>query len=195
MSIVFIIIIATCLYSYYAWQQYDVQQKSLFIPYQMYKNPSEYYRFVSCGFIHADGRHLIFNMLTLFFFGMRLATLFGPTLFIVFYLSAIAISGLVTFFKNKYNPNYAALGASGAVSAVMFSAILFDPWMMINGFIPGFIYAIGYVVYSVYMNKQQSDNIGHETHLYGALYGWLFTFILFPSSFGYFIKQIGNTPF
>jgi membrane associated rhomboid family serine protease len=156
----------------------------------MNQDNKQMYRFVTCGFIHADQQHLLFNMITLFFFGSNLVRQFGTPIFIIFYLTAIVCSGLVTYFKNKDNYNYSALGASGAVSAVMFASILFSPWMMINGFIPGFVYAIGYIIYSIYMNKQKSDNIGHETHLYGALYGWLFTALIVPGIFPSFISAI-----
>jgi membrane associated rhomboid family serine protease len=190
MITVFIIIGITCLISYAAWQNNNLYNNALFYPYRMNKDKSQLYRFISCGFIHADTQHLLFNMITLFFFGSNLVSQFGTPLFIVFYLSAIVCSGIITYFKNKDNYNYAALGASGAISAVMFASILFNPWMMINGFIPGFVYAIGYIIYSVYMNKMKTDNIGHETHLYGALYGWLFTSILIPGIFPFFIKAI-----
>jgi membrane associated rhomboid family serine protease len=190
MITIFILIGITCLVSFTAWSNQTMFSNALFYPFGMNKNTGQFYRFVSCGFVHADQQHLFFNMLTLFFFGRILVDVFGTPLFIIFYISAIIASSLVTYFKNKNNPNYSALGASGAISAVMFASILFDPWMMINGFIPGFVYAVGYVIYSVYMNKMKADNIGHETHLWGAIYGWVFTAALMPKVVPYFINAI-----
>jgi membrane associated rhomboid family serine protease len=190
MITIIIVIAITCLISFGAWQNPQLLNNALFYPYGMSRNPSQLYRFLSAGFIHADQQHLLFNMITLFFFGRILVSVFGTPMFIIFYLSAIVASSIVTYFKNKNNANYSALGASGAISAVMFASILFDPWMMINGFIPGFVYAVGYVIYSVYMNKMKSDNIGHETHLWGAIYGWVFTAVIMPKVVPYFIAAI-----
>jgi membrane associated rhomboid family serine protease len=190
MITVFIIIGITCLISFAAWKNEELFRNTLFYPYGMNRDKKQMYRFVTSGFIHADQQHLLFNMITLFFFGTNLVRQFGVPIFIIFYVTAIVCSSLVTYFKNIDNYNYSALGASGAISAVMYASILFNPWMMINGIIPGFVYAIGYVIYSVYMNKQKSDNIGHETHLYGALYGWIFTALIVPGIFPHFINSI-----
>jgi membrane associated rhomboid family serine protease len=195
MPITIFIIALTCIISYLAWQKTHMMQQFIFYPYKMNNNPKEYYRFISSGLIHADPQHLIFNMLTLFFFGRQMEEFFGPLLFIVFYFTALIASSLVSFFKNKHNSYFQAYGASGAVSSVLFAFILFAPWAEIYVYfikVPAIIYAVIYIGYSLYMNKQKSDNIGHEVHLCGAFYGILFTAIAFPSAVSLFIYQIST---
>jgi|688.fasta_scaffold415069_2 membrane associated rhomboid family serine protease len=202
-TITFIIIIITVLVSYTSFQNVDTINKLIFYPYQM-KDKKEWWRFVTHGFIHADLQHLIFNMLTLYFFGRNIEitfeNLFGNSLvYPLFYLSALIVSSIPSYFKYKDNAYYRSLGASGAVAAVLFATIVFDPWqtLMLNFFIPipAMLFAIGYVAYSSYMSKKGNDNIGHDAHLYGAIYGFIFPMVMKPGVLPYFFNQLMHPHF
>lgn len=151
----------------------------LLTPYSI-ERKNEYYRFITSGFIHADFQHLIFNMISLYFFGHIAEAWLGTGLYILFYLSAIVISDIPTYLKNKNNSNYASLGASGAVSAVIFASIILHPLdKLVFVFlpfveIPAIVFGISYLLYSYYMDKQKRDNINHSAHMYGAIYGLVF---------------------
>ncbi len=167
------------------------------------KNNNEYFRFITSGFIHADFRHLGFNMITLFFFGDTVEKAFnyetggnGVILYVLFYVAAIIISEIPTFLKQLNNPSYNSLGASGAVAAVIFASIVYDPLkdLYLYGFIsiPGFVLAILFLLYSITMGKQGKGRINHDAHLYGAIFGVLFTIVLDPSIVSKFINQVSN---
>ncbi|MDH5608476.1 MAG: rhomboid family intramembrane serine protease [Cyclobacteriaceae bacterium] len=200
MSLTLIIIIATVAISFYTWSKPGLHYKFMMNPYQM-ATRNEYWRLLTSGFIHSNYTHLGFNMFTLFFFGGVVEQLFamekGPSaslFFLVFYLSAIVISDLPVAWKNRHNPGYNSLGASGAVSAMVFCSILYMPLNKIYLFgivgIPGFILGAFYIVYSYSQGKKMSDNINHEAHLYGALYGILFGLLVSPQSGPDFFDQI-----
>jgi membrane associated rhomboid family serine protease len=146
----------------------------------------EYHRLVTYGVVHADFSHLFVNMLTLYFFGQAMEGFFaralGPFGFALFYLGGLVVSILPTYLKNRDNPNYRSLGASGAVSAVLFAFILLAPWATINVFfaipIPAIIYALLYTGYSIYMDRRGHGNINHSAHLWGAAYGVVFTLLV-----------------
>ncbi len=150
---------------------------------------NQWYRFFSCGLIHADWGHLIFNMLALYLFGGKLEIYFtqifgekGKALYLVMYILGLAISVLPTYFKNKNNYHYRSLGASGAVSAVIFSSILFDPLSGIGLFfipiyVAGFVFGIIYLFISGWLDKRGQGNINHSAHIFGALFGIVFTII------------------
>jgi membrane associated rhomboid family serine protease len=202
MSTTLIIIIVTVVISIYAWNNPDKQYGWLFNPYQVVHR-KQYYRMLLSGFLHADYVHLIFNMLTLYFFGDTVEAYFnmitqgsGTIAYIAFYLSAIIVADIPSLLKHKNNPNYNALGASGAVSAVVFSSILFNPLteLCLYGLLclPGFIFGLIYLIYSYYQGKRMADNINHDAHMFGAVYGMLFTIILFPRVIPHFIEQLSN---
>jgi membrane associated rhomboid family serine protease len=189
----------TVLISFLAWSNGEIMFKSFFIPTHI-KERKEYWRFFTHGFIHADHQHLIFNMITLFFFGPRVEREFASHFesgytFVIFYFIALIASSIPSYFKHKDDYRYRSLGASGAVSAVLFASILFEPWLMINFFIPGFIFAIGYVWYSAKMSKQNRDNIGHDAHLWGGVFGLIFPILLQPSLIQVFLQKLINIPF
>lgn len=203
MMTTYFILIATVLVSIGAFQNGDWWDKSVFYPYLIQRS-KEWWRFVTHGFVHADYMHLIFNMLTLFFFGRAVEEayvgMFGNQwMFPLFYVSALVVAALPDYVKHKDHSWYRSLGASGAVSAVLFSYILLDPWaeLRINFIIPipAILFAVGYLWYSTYMSKQQSDNIAHGAHLFGALYGMLFPMVFHPSIIPYFIEQIQHPRF
>ena len=164
----------------------------------------EWWRMLTSGLVHGGWGHLLFNMLTLYFFGTVVEQYFsaafggtaGIVLYVVLYVSAIAVASLWDLFKNRDNPNYNALGASGAVSAVLFASILFEPKMGIYIYlipipVPGYIFAPLYLVYCWYMARRGTDNIGHTAHFWGAVYGLVFPLICRPDIFRHFLSQLG----
>lgn len=144
----------------------------------------EWYRMLSYGLIHGGWGHLFFNMLTLYFFGAVVEQYFrvafgseaGIALYVVLYVSAIAVSTVGDLIKYRNDPSYCAVGASGAVSAVLFASILLEPKMGIYIYlipipVPGYVFAPLYLLYCWYMNRRNQDNIGHSAHFWGAVYG------------------------
>lgn len=176
------------------------------MPYQMTVDHS-YYRFITSGFFHSGWAHLIINMLVLWSFGSQVESVFssvfqnsfiGKTVFMLFYLSAIPAASISSFIKHRHNPDYLAIGASGAVSAVVFCSILFNPLsklliLPIPIPIPAIIFGIAYLIYSWYMGKHGQDNIGHDAHFWGAVYGIIVSLIIEPSSGKHFITIICNS--
>lgn len=162
----------------------------------------EWWRLLSYGLVHADWSHLLFNMITLFFFGSAIAQLFTASMgllgFPLFYAGALLVSILPSYLHNRGNSRYRSLGASGAVSAVMFSYILLAPWSMIIVFVipvPAILYAVLYTVYTVMADRQGGDNINHNAHLTGAAYGVLVTMIVAPRAFPFFLQQLAHPHF
>ncbi|HQV73243.1 MAG: rhomboid family intramembrane serine protease [Xanthomonadales bacterium] len=197
----YLIIAITCVISFLAFRNEKLISDLILWPPAISRG-KQYYRLISYGFIHADGQHLLFNMITLFFFG-RLIEQFvmgyvGTLGFAAFYLSAIVVSILPTYMKNIGNPAYRSLGASGAVSAVLFGFVLLQPWTTIYIFFipcPAIVYAVVYIAYSIYMDRQNSDNINHSAHLWGAAYGVLFLLAMEPRLFGVFLQSLMQPDF
>lgn len=198
--IVYVIIIATVLVSSQAFRDNVMLNRFAFNPHRV-NYRKEYYRLFSHGVVHADWTHLLVNMLVLYSFSgavieyFGLATRFnGAVLFTILYVTALPMSSVYSFIKQKNNPYYTAIGASGAVSAVVFASIFFAPWHMLYFFgvipIPGIMFGAGYLVYSWYMGKRNIDNVGHDAHFFGALYGFLFPLLVRPSLITDFIAQI-----
>lgn len=202
MSYTLIIILITVLVSISAFNNSNLYQNLILWPKKM-DRPSEYYRLISSGFIHADYMHLIFNMLALFFFGRVVEIYYQMSgmpviLFVVLYLAGIAAASMPSFVKNKNNSFYRSLGASGGVAAVLFSFVYFAPWQIIYVWfipIPGIIAAAGYLVYSAYMSRQQRDNVNHDAHFWGAVFGFVFTLIFAPDHGANFLYQLLNPEF
>ncbi len=194
-----IIILLTVIISITAFGQHQFFNKAKFNPYSISKR-NEWWRWISGGFIHADYFHLGVNMLTLYFFGANLEFYFnsyfglnGLFLYAAMYLIAIPVSSMFSYYKHLHDPGYSAIGASGAVSAVLFSAILFDPMSKIYLYfaigIPAWLFGILYLIYSYAMGKKQLDNIGHDAHFFGALFGLVFTIIIKPDVVMMFIQH------
>ena len=162
----------------------------------------QYDRLLTHGFIHADWQHLLFNMITLFFFGrvaeQVIGSMIGPVGFLLFYLSAIVIAILPTYLRHRHDTRYRSLGASGAVSAVLFAFILVQPWSLIFVFflpVPAIVYGAFFVGYSIWMDRQGGDNTNHNAHLSGAIYGVLFMLLMEPRIAGYFLQRLVNPSF
>jgi membrane associated rhomboid family serine protease len=159
----------------------------------------QYWRLVTYGLIHADFGHLFFNMLTLYFFGAamepRINEVLGSFGFVLFYVGGLIVSILPTYLKNRHNSSYRSLGASGAVSAVIFAFILYAPWARIYVYflpVPAIIYAALYVMYSIYMDRRGQGNINHSAHLWGAAYGVVFMVVMDPTVLSNFLAQLSQ---
>lgn len=193
------ILIVTIASSFYAWNRRDIYQKWILNPYRIH-HQNEYWRFLTSGFIHINYTHLFFNMFALFFFGQNVAYYFGQQgnlLMLALYLLGIMVSDIPTYIKYRNLPHYNSLGASGGVAAVVFSSIVFDPLnpiylLFIPIGIPGFILGGLYILYSYYQGKRMNDNVNHDAHLYGALFGVLFTVLLKPQVISRFLEQISQ---
>lgn len=195
-SLTYVVIGVTVLASLYAWNNASVLQGWMMNPYSIDKR-REYWRFITSGFIHNDYAHLFFNMFTLYFFGRIVERQLGGTLFLVMYLAGIVASDVPTYLKHRNSPHYNSLGASGGVSAVVFSSILFAPLNPLNLMfipidIPGFIFGGLYMFYSYYQANRGGDNINHDAHLYGALFGIVFSVIVVPGALVNFVQQVST---
>lgn len=207
MSITLILVIITVGISYMGFQDRSLFNKMKHYPVAEHGN-KEWYRLLTCGFLHGSWLHLGINMYVFYEFGQwveqyylaMFGDLKGRILYLVVYLLIIVLANIPTFLKHKDNPSYAAIGASGAVSGILFIYILFQPWSMLGLFfiipIPAIVFAVLYVVYSSWASKNQKDLIDHDAHLYGALWGMAITLMLRPGLFNDFIfKLTNNAPF
>ena len=199
-SLSFMLMAITVAISLLAWQKPAWLDAMMMSPYRINKK-QEYWRFLTSGFIHADFTHLFFNLFSFYFFGTQLEYIFsiifpgiGGYVYVVFYLLAILVADLPTYFKQRNNSYFNSLGASGAVSAVIFAGIMFFPTEKIYLFgvlgIPGFIYAGLFTWYSIAMDRKGRDYVNHSAHLYGGLFGVLFITLTRPSTWIEFIQQI-----
>ncbi|MFO7999657.1 MAG: rhomboid family intramembrane serine protease [Marinilabilia sp.] len=200
MDINIIIIIAISAVSIYAFSNPAVMGKLQFNAWQIIHR-REIHRMVSYGLVHGSWIHLLINMFVLYSFGRAVLFYFdqafagGATIrYLILFISAIVISTIATLNKEKDNPHYNAVGASGAVSAVVFTSILFNPYNPIYLFgiipIPGIVFGVLYIIYSKYMSGRNVDNIGHDAHYYGALYGLLFPVLYEPSLAIHFFNKL-----
>ena len=194
----------TALVSYKAFQDGSLKWRFMFNAYEI-KRKKEWYRFFSHGLIHADWVHLGLNIYVLYLFGGKVEHEFikefgmvrGIVNYLLLYIGGLAVSSFYSYAKHQDNPNYNSLGASGAVSAVVFASIALFPMdklgiILIPFYIPGVIFGALYLLYSNYMAKKQLDNIGHDAHFWGALFGFVITFVFNPSLLSSFVNQITN---
>ena len=202
MPITLVIIAITCIVSFMAFKNSRLMNDLILWPPAITRQ-REYHRLVTYGVVHADFSHLLINMLTLYFFGQAMEGFFTRVLgtfgFALFYIGGLVISILPTYLKNRANPNYRSLGASGAVSAVLFSFILLAPWATINVFfaipIPAIIYAVLYTGYSIYMDRRGQGNDNHSAHLWGGAYGVIFMLLVDPRVLPYFLNALMQPSF
>ncbi|TGD77993.1 rhomboid family intramembrane serine protease [Hymenobacter wooponensis] len=199
-----VLVALTCGISMYAWSNQELMDSWILSPYEV-RRRNEWYRFITSGFLHADFGHLLFNMLAFYSFSQIVEQVFvnffgittGILYFLLLYIGGIIVSDIPTYLRHRNDPNYRSLGASGGVASVIFSAILFAPTNKIGVFplppslgIPGFIFGFLYLAYSYYMGRRRGDNINHDAHFYGALYGLVVTLILVPKAGPFFWDQI-----
>ncbi len=169
-------------------------QANLFRPYSLLRE-KQYYTLVSSGLVHASGGHLFFNMLTFYFFGPALERVIGTGRFAFLYILALIASKARTYLQQRNNPQFASLGASGAVSAVLFAAIVYFPnqslfILPIPIPIPAPVFAVGYLVYSWYMARGEPDGINHSAHVDGAATGLLFVAATDPQAYRQLLQFI-----
>jgi len=194
------IIAITAITSYMGFNNPALKGRLLFYPFEI-KRQGQWDRFLGHGFIHADMTHLIFNMITFLSFGTLVERYFkaifgelmGAIHFLILYFLGMILASIFSYFKHKDNRSYAALGASGAVSAVLFTGIILDPGMMfIFPPIPAILFGPLYLAYSLYMARKGRDNIGHDAHFFGAIFGIIYSIAIKPDLFIHFINSIKN---
>ncbi|MBK7434523.1 MAG: rhomboid family intramembrane serine protease [Chitinophagaceae bacterium] len=197
------LIAANVIFSLIGFSNPAMVDKTIMWPYRVSRE-KQYLRFITSGFLHADFMHLFFNMFTLYFFGSNIEIIFsigglgGSIAYLALYFLGLIVSDIPSYLKHKDNYEYRSLGASGAVSAVVFACIVFSPWSPIYLYgafrISAMVYAILYIFYCVYMGKQNHDNINHDAHLWGSLFGVAFTLILIaivqPDLFSIILEQL-----
>lgn len=199
LSIIFI----TGLISIIGFRQSRVIDELIFWPPAISKK-NQYYRFITCGLIHADYMHLIFNMVTLYFFGTIMEAHYQGELglqkwyYLALYIGALIVSNIPTYLKHRNDDEYRSLGASGAVSAVLFAFILLSPWQQIIVIVfpvPAIIYGVLFLIYSAYMSRKGGDHVNHDAHFYGALFGILFTIAVRPDVIDIFWNELKHPHF
>ncbi len=195
-----LLVAITCVVSFLVMENQVTKSQLLFHPATV-RREGEWYRFLTSGFIHADMLHLLINMFVLWSFGNALETGYFPVFlgegstikFLILYLGGIVVSSIPDYFRHRYNSTYAALGASGGVSAVVFGVIIFAPWQNLYLYgviaIPQIVAGVGYLWYSWVKDKQANDNIGHMAHFAGAVWGFVFTGLMNPYLFVSFVQQ------
>lgn len=204
---VLILIGLTVAISAYAWSKQELMDSWIMHPYIMARSSGQWYRLLTSGFLHADWGHLFFNMFAFYSFSpVVLETLadgygegMGLGLFLLLYLGGIIVSDLPSYFQHRDEPGYRSLGASGGVASVLFASILLFPVNTNGGGIiifpipfpiQPFLFGILYLAYSWYMGRRRGDNVNHDAHFYGALYGVVLMLVLMPSAGLGFIEQI-----
>ncbi len=211
MNITVVIVVVTCIISFLAFSNQRVIDSLIFNPPAIH-NRNEWYRFFTCGLIHADIMHLAFNMFSFYVFGRLVENTFieifgaqGPLLYAIMYIAALGACLVPTYTQHKENYGYRSLGASGAVSAVVFAGILLYPTLGISLIIipipiPGFIFGPLYLIITAYLSKRGGSYINHSAHFWGALFGIAFLIVASfalsdfnPISF--FVKQVRSFHF
>lgn len=201
-----ILIVITSAISILAFGNHNLFEKLQLNPYQVF-HKNEWYRIITHGFLHADWVHLIINMLVLYSFGSSVEMIFGslesegiiesPVLmYLILYFSAMILATVTTVKKQKDNIWYNSVGASGAVSAIVFTSIFFQPMASIYFYavipIPGIVFGVLYLAYSHYMSKRGGDNINHDAHFIGAVFGLVFPILLDHRLIFVFLDQLIN---
>lgn len=199
LSVTNIVVGITCLVSWFLMQNPTGKALLIFHPVTI-REQNQWYRFLTSGFVHADMMHLAINMFVLWSFGNAIESYYFPTFlgeftaekYMALYFGGIMASSVPSYLRHNRNPSYAALGASGGVSAVVFAAILFAPWQNLYLYgiiaIPQILAGAAYLFYSWYKDKKADDNIGHMAHFAGAIWGFVFTGLMNPALFTRFIE-------
>lgn len=193
------IIIITSIISVYAFNNGDLFRRLLLNPYQLIHR-REYWRIITHGFIHADWLHLLVNMFVLFSFGVFTEKVFKSLLphpqlnYLLLYFGGIIVSSVPSIIKHKNDPWYNSVGASGAVSSVIFITIFFQPLHLIYFYfipVPAILFGVLYLLYSQYMARKSDQNINHDAHFYGAVFGFIYPLLVQPSLIHIFLQQMG----
>ena len=205
--ITFILIAINVIVSLIGFSNADVIDKTIMWPYGI-KREKQYYRFITSGFIHADFIHLLFNMFSFYYFGSAIEFYFaqyglgGNISYLLLYFLALIIADIPSYLKHQDDYNYRALGASGAVSAVIFACILFQPWGTILIYfipMPFIVFAFVYLGYCIYMSKKNLGHVNHDAHLWGSLFGLFFTAVLIavmsPQLFPVILQELSHPHF
>ena len=180
-SVAILLIILNIYFSYKGFNDINFFNKYKFNP--SYIKRGERIRYLSSGFLHVDTTHLIVNMFTFYFFADSVIYRVGEMNFLIIYFASLIFGNILTYRINKNKLNYNAVGASGAVMGIVYASILLNPSMTLFFFIipmPGYLFGIGYLFYSIYSMKKRNDNIGHEAHLGGAIAGFFTTLLVSP---------------
>ncbi|RYY35377.1 MAG: rhomboid family intramembrane serine protease [Sphingobacteriaceae bacterium] len=190
-----IILFFTVITSLYAFSNESALNNMILHPYSISRK-QKIYTLITSGFIHNDWMHLFFNVFTFYSFAFYLESIIGHWQFLVLYMVTLVLSDLPTVYKNRDHYGYRSLGASGAISGVLFSFILFNPKAELGIFplpfhIPAYIFGVLYLVYCTYASKYSHDRINHDAHLYGALSGIVITIILKPEAINAFLTEMG----
>ena len=155
----------------------------------------EWGRWLTAGFVHTGVAHLLFNMVTLYSFGPLIERQIGWWQFLLVYMGSELAANALTYWRHRDDPAYSAVGASGAISGVVFSFVLFAPWAMLGVLfvipMPAIVFAFLYIAFSIYASNQQVGRVAHEAHLGGALGGIVLTLLLHPPTLGIFLRQVG----
>lgn len=200
MSVTIIIIIITSAISLLAFTNNQILNNLLLWPARM-NQPTQYYRFLTAGFVHADYMHLLFNMFTFYFFGSMLEgpMAIGPQNLVILYMTGIIVSCIPSYFKKRNHPGYRSLGASGGVAAIIFASIYLSPWNEIYIFfaigMPSIVFAVLYLAYTAYLARKGEGIVNHDAHLWGSVYGLLFMIIIDPSHGMYFLEKLQHPQF
>lgn len=194
----YLIIAANVLISFSCFSNRNLFLKLAFIPYRVVRF-KEWHRVLTHGFVHADTMHLLINMFTFWSFGTYMEELFktvgfNTVSYVGLYFGGMIMASVHDLIKQRNNPAYVSVGASGAVSAILFASIVFNPWGKILLFaiipIPGILFGVLYLVYCQYMARKGEDNINHNAHFYGAVYGFLYPILLKPELLQLFISRL-----
>lgn len=193
-SIPAVLIVSVVLVSLAALASRPMQRALILHPYRVRKD-GQVYRLLTAGWVHADVTHLAFNMLTLYFFADQVAQVLGPARFLALYVGSVVVAFLPTTLRYMKNPGYSSLGASGAVAAVMISAILLHPklklyLMFLPIPVPGLVFALFYLAYSAWHSRGAGDNINHDAHFSGAACGAIITYLFEPDRVMRTLKQL-----
>lgn len=179
------VIASVVVVSVVAWSSKTLLGALVLNPY-IVKQRGQVHRLLTAGFVHADAGHLLFNMMTLYFFADEVLRVLGVVRFLLLYVSAVVVAFVPTTLRYMRNPKYNSLGASGAVAAVMFSAIALHPGLRVGipfvpVAVPGYVYGVFYLGYSAWHSWRSKDGINHDAHFSGAVYGLLLTFAFEPA--------------
>ncbi len=188
--IIFAVNIVVSLYALYG--KNSLLYKFLLRPYDVVQN-NRWHLIITSGFLHGDLTHLLFNMISFFFFAFQLEAIIGTANFLIVYFGCLILSDIPTIIKHKDNYDYGSLGASGAISGVIFGSILFYPLSTIYIFffpLPALAFAVLFLLYGWWASRRGMDFINHSAHNWGAVSGILLTLLVYPSAWDIFVRQV-----